>query len=231
MICRDCIHWRRTPKSPEPSCRKGLKPPQEGGKCALFTSKDLLRKRIVRSKRRGRYAERALARMIAAREGWAARNIPVSGAGSKAGEISVFPDVEAFYNREPGIYIAFEVKSSKGPVIYLDRPNQILKLFGSMNTLALYRKRYAVLVCHFGKRWRFLILRSRHAKLNYMRIDRDSKTSRYGRIFDSLDDLLQFVLSDTKVGFPAPEEEGQIRALLAEKSRNLADPVGDPNRA
>ncbi|MEM3574181.1 MAG: hypothetical protein QXQ76_00295, partial [Candidatus Bathyarchaeia archaeon] len=72
-----------------------------------------------------------------------ARNIPVSGAGSKAGEISVFPDVEAFYNHNPGIYIAFEVKSSKGSTIYLDRPSQIRKLFDSMNALALYKKRYA----------------------------------------------------------------------------------------
>lgn len=161
-----------------------------------------LRRRLKSSKRRGRYAVHRLATLINMIEGWRARPIPSSGAG-KISRLNVFPDLEAT-NDELGIYMAVEVKSSRRNFIYVERPTQILKLFQTMNLFGRYPKRFAVLACHFGKVWRFMILRGFQAKFHYIAVRRHWKKP---GIFQSLEELLSILAKDTTVYFtPKPEK-------------------------
>jgi len=169
-----------------------------------------VRKRVGRSRRRGKYAAQSLARLLV-KHGWNARLIPASGAGPVS-EINYFPDVEATYiipctDPPVGIYLAAEVKSSIRGVCYLDRTLQLEKLFRSMNVFSLYQKRFAVLVAHFRKQWRFLLLGAYQTRFDFITIRLGDPFARtrgnrsIGKLFTSIDGLIDYMVKDRKIWF------------------------------
>jgi len=162
-----------------------------------MTDLQKLRRKLRLSRRRGKYAVASLGKKITKYgNGWKCRMIPSSGSGGLS-DINVFPDLEAI-NTKKGIYIAFEVKSSSKDKIYVNRPLQIMKLFESMNVMEIFSRRWAVLACKFKKQWRFMILRTWHTKLLYIRVLKNQKKD----IFPNLKSLLQYIEEDKTVYFP-----------------------------
>lgn len=166
------------------------------------------------SRRRGKEACLALAKLVSQVPSWKARIVPVSGAGKMGNERvkNVWADVEAFFHGQPSIMIAFEVKTTRRKnrrglyrKLYIERPVQVQKLFATMNIVPI-PKRYAVFAGKFGKKWRFLMLHSFHAKLNYIGLSLYSEKG----VFKSLDDLLMFVEADTRVYFPVESEKTEL---------------------
>jgi Holliday junction resolvase len=169
-----------------------------------------LYRNIRRSRRRGKYAVRQLGKQINTFPNWSARMTPASGAGPIS-EVNVYPDLEAF-NNALGIYIAFEVKSTKGDRVYVRNklrrrkdgtlPHyselvQVRKLFESMNVVGCYPRRWAVLACKFKKTWRFMILHKWHLRLPFIGVTKKTK-----KTFKTLKSLIQYIENDTRVWFP-----------------------------
>lgn len=188
-----------------------------------------LYRNIRRSRRRGKYAVRQLGKQINVLPNWFARMTPASGAGPIS-EVNVYPDLEAF-NNALGIYIAFEVKSTKGDRVYVRNklrrrkdgtlPNpkelvQVRKLFESMNVVGCYPRRWAVLACKFKKTWRFMILHKWHLRLAYIGVTKLTK-----RTFKSLRALIQYVENDTRVWFPLKNAFIKLVLEKAEKTEAL----------
>jgi len=165
-----------------------------------------LHKRAGKNRERGKYAVHAFADSLRKR-GWMSRSIPSSGAG-QASALNIFADAEATFEPD-GIYLAAEVKSSIRGVVYLERPVQIYKLFQSLNIFRRYPKRYAVLVAHFRKQWRYMILRSYQASLNFIMIKpadkyprtRGNKKADKRELFTKIDDLIRFMKEDKTISF------------------------------
>jgi len=171
---------------------------------------DVARK-LKLSRRRGKEACVTLVRLISLHDDWKARIVPVSGAGKMGNERvkNVWADVEAFYHGNPPVMIAFEVKTTRRKnrrglyrKVYIERPIQVQKLFATMNIVPIPR-RYAVFAGHFGKQWRFMILRSFHQTLHYIGLGMGSTKG----VLKSVSELLSWIERDTKVYFPLKESE------------------------